>query len=565
MAPAAAARARLTSSTVPAVTVAAVPEGDTIHRAAKPPPGAGRPAHRRGVAASACPRRARRRADRRARARVGRGARQEPALPLRRAASCCARICACPAAGRVAPAGGRRDRQAVARPAGRAGRRRCSGTGRCSSCTRGRSPGSARTSSSGRPGSTRCSRGCAPPTRRAGSARRCSTSRSSPGSGTCGSPRRCGASELSPWRRLRDVPEADRRRALEAAAELMRASVDGARRGGHQVYRRVGRPCPRCGARDPVVGPGRRQPHDLLVSRLPGRRRPAARVTPATWRFAPRISTSRCARSASRRSRPSAARRSRSRSRSMRPGKGRRSTSTGRSFAASSRSRRRRCGGCPDARNAIDDLKREPAAAIFARAHSGHRRHRRRGALPLDSRPDAHLDGRAERRVRLARRRVRRRVRRSRADALRQRAHLRRARAGDRALGRERRRPRRRHHAAPDRVGRDLASLARGAGPDAARVRARHRPAAPAGAEARARARRVGAARMRPRSSPTRSPRCGSRPPARSRPARSSSSGSTSGRCASRRCCRSRRRSRAARRRGSTRCARGWPPTCASS
>ena len=55
--------------------------------------------------------------------------------------------------------------------------------------------------------------------------------------------------ELSPWRRLRAVSEADRRRALEAAAALMRGSVDGGRRGGHQVYRRVGRPCPRCGAR----------------------------------------------------------------------------------------------------------------------------------------------------------------------------------------------------------------------------------------------------------------------------------------------------------------------------
>jgi endonuclease-8 len=62
--------------------------------------------------------------------------------------------------------------------------------------------------------------------------------------------------ELSPWRRLRDVPEANRRRALEAAAELMRASVDGARRGGHQVYRRVGRPCPRCAARIRSWGQG---------------------------------------------------------------------------------------------------------------------------------------------------------------------------------------------------------------------------------------------------------------------------------------------------------------------
>ncbi|HEX7625754.1 MAG TPA: DNA-formamidopyrimidine glycosylase family protein [Gaiellaceae bacterium] len=64
------------------------------------------------------------------------------------------------------------------------------------------------------------------------------------------------AAELSPWRRLRDVPEPDRRRALEAAAELMRASVDGTRRGGHQVYRRVGRPCPRCGTRVRSWGQG---------------------------------------------------------------------------------------------------------------------------------------------------------------------------------------------------------------------------------------------------------------------------------------------------------------------
>jgi endonuclease-8 len=64
------------------------------------------------------------------------------------------------------------------------------------------------------------------------------------------------AVELSPWRRLRDVTDEDRRRALESAAELMRASVDGARRGGHQVYRRVGRPCPRCAARIRSFGQG---------------------------------------------------------------------------------------------------------------------------------------------------------------------------------------------------------------------------------------------------------------------------------------------------------------------
>jgi endonuclease VIII len=52
---------------------------------------------------------------------------------------------------------------------------------------------------------------------------------------------------LSPWLRLRDVPVPARRRALESAAELMRQSVDGRRPAGHRVYRRVGRPCPRCG------------------------------------------------------------------------------------------------------------------------------------------------------------------------------------------------------------------------------------------------------------------------------------------------------------------------------
>lgn len=53
--------------------------------------------------------------------------------------------------------------------------------------------------------------------------------------------------ELSPWRRLRDVPDIDRRLALETAARMMRAAVDGARPRGHRAYRRVGRPCTRCG------------------------------------------------------------------------------------------------------------------------------------------------------------------------------------------------------------------------------------------------------------------------------------------------------------------------------
>jgi endonuclease VIII len=50
---------------------------------------------------------------------------------------------------------------------------------------------------------------------------------------------------LSPWRRLGDVPEDDRRRVLETAAALMRGSVDGGRE-PRRVYNRAGRPCPRC-------------------------------------------------------------------------------------------------------------------------------------------------------------------------------------------------------------------------------------------------------------------------------------------------------------------------------
>jgi endonuclease-8 len=53
--------------------------------------------------------------------------------------------------------------------------------------------------------------------------------------------------EVSPWRPLREVSDDERRRSLEAAAALMRHSVDTGRNRGHRVYRHAGRPCPRCG------------------------------------------------------------------------------------------------------------------------------------------------------------------------------------------------------------------------------------------------------------------------------------------------------------------------------
>jgi endonuclease-8 len=51
---------------------------------------------------------------------------------------------------------------------------------------------------------------------------------------------------ISPWRRLEELTDAELRTVLESAHRLMRKALDG-RRSPRQVYRRVGRPCPRCG------------------------------------------------------------------------------------------------------------------------------------------------------------------------------------------------------------------------------------------------------------------------------------------------------------------------------
>ena len=50
---------------------------------------------------------------------------------------------------------------------------------------------------------------------------------------------------VSPWRRLDEVADDELRTVLESAHRLMRTALDG-RRSPRQVYRRVGRPCPRC-------------------------------------------------------------------------------------------------------------------------------------------------------------------------------------------------------------------------------------------------------------------------------------------------------------------------------
>jgi endonuclease-8 len=52
--------------------------------------------------------------------------------------------------------------------------------------------------------------------------------------------------ELSPWRRLAETSDAELDAVLGAAASLMRFSLDGPSP-ERRVYRRAGRPCPRCG------------------------------------------------------------------------------------------------------------------------------------------------------------------------------------------------------------------------------------------------------------------------------------------------------------------------------
>jgi endonuclease VIII len=52
--------------------------------------------------------------------------------------------------------------------------------------------------------------------------------------------------QVSPWRPLGEVADDDLRRVLTEAARMMRASVEGVR-GSRAVYRKAGRPCPRCG------------------------------------------------------------------------------------------------------------------------------------------------------------------------------------------------------------------------------------------------------------------------------------------------------------------------------
>ena len=58
---------------------------------------------------------------------------------------------------------------------------------------------------------------------------------------------------LSPWLHLGDVSDNELERVLLEAARLMRGSLENGR-GERSIYRRAGRPCPRCG--EPVRSRG---------------------------------------------------------------------------------------------------------------------------------------------------------------------------------------------------------------------------------------------------------------------------------------------------------------------
>jgi endonuclease-8 len=60
---------------------------------------------------------------------------------------------------------------------------------------------------------------------------------------------------LSPWLKVRDTTDDELRGLLAETSALMRASVAGARP-DRRVYRRGGRPCPRCGERIRSRGQG---------------------------------------------------------------------------------------------------------------------------------------------------------------------------------------------------------------------------------------------------------------------------------------------------------------------
>jgi endonuclease-8 len=65
----------------------------------------------------------------------------------------------------------------------------------------------------------------------------------------------CFAAHLDPWQRVADVPDEQLRHVAQAAHDLMHEAVEKGR-GDRAVYKRAGRPCPRCGTKIRSRGQG---------------------------------------------------------------------------------------------------------------------------------------------------------------------------------------------------------------------------------------------------------------------------------------------------------------------
>ncbi len=359
-----------------------------------------------------------------------------------RAGSFCGRTCECRAAGSCSRAA-RRARVCPGSCCVASRPRACSGTARCSSCTRGRCSGSVPTSSPTPPQIDAMLAPAAP--RRSDTVARRVAARPESGRGHRehvagrGALAR-GAVAVAPARR--------RRRARAARRARHGGTADGARRSsrarepGRNGLPAAGRPCPRCGGRIRSWGQGDDNRMTYWCPGLSGRRRSAAGVTPLCEpsRATPlRVPARVLPRRLRGRARGAGAVRLRGAPDPRRPVALR---------VPAARAWLRRGAGAdpaPAPRHAQRDRRSAARAGrgdLRARALR-HRRSGRRRALPLDPAPDARVDGRALRRVRLAGRRVRGGVPRFRADAVRHVALLRGDRAARRPLGRLRRRARR--------------------------------------------------------------------------------------------------------------------------
>ena len=102
----------------------------------------------------------------------------------------------------------------------------------------------------------------------------------------------CWRARVDPWRPIATVTDEEALAVVRAIRPLMQQSAADGRQSVHRtIYGRAGAPCPRCGAPALIQarGPGRRQPHDLLVSRLPALNAGALRLSARRGRRAPSL------------------------------------------------------------------------------------------------------------------------------------------------------------------------------------------------------------------------------------------------------------------------------------